>query len=412
MSEHGSQSPSPEANVSPGTADSASREPAAERTSPPPGISELQSPLVAKCSEQVDEYKAGSIQKGEAIYEIQSTLAASGESSEAIKAAVESYVTILDQHEAKMVAALKRGRPRRRETRDHGSDGDLSCSSSSDSSSSRSVSLVSRAASRKKKKVDESNLPWVIRNRLFGSELRPELRATLDLLQAWSANPKQVKASIVNTPKCPAFPDSEWFNLVQGKPINLDNVFSGFYSTSTDNKRTESIGEIELKFGTKDVTKPVTTHGDWTIAFDLTRDAYLFTFAHRAEELKQYQRYILQQFATKRDSEHPRVIALDKAIRKRISERRDLLLSDFDQFTDLQTMHLDHYGAGNPGRDSGTTTSADKPPVKKRNEPCRNWNNGVCNRGKGCYYLHVCGICLQKGHTSDKCPRKGASGGS
>ena len=412
MSRHGSQSPSPEANTSPGTADSTSREAAAERATPPPGIPEFQSPLVARCSEWVDKYKAGFIQKGEAIYEIQSTLAASGENSEAIKAAIESYVTILDQHDVKLAVALKRGRPRSSRTRVRSSDGNTSRSSSSDGSSSRSASLDSRAAFRKKKKVDESNLPWVIRNKLFGSELRPELRATLDLLQAWSANPKQVKASIVNTPKCPAFPDSEWFNLVQGKPINLDNVFSGFYSTSTDNKRTESIGEIELKFGTKDATKPVTTHGDWTIAFDLTRDAYLFTFAHRAEELKQYQRYILQQFATKRDSEHPRVIALDKAIRKRISERRDLLLSDFDQFTDLQTMHLDHYGAGNPGRESGAGTSADKPPVKKRNEPCRNWNNGVCNRGKGCYYLHVCAICLQKGHTSDKCPRKGASGSS
>jgi hypothetical protein len=412
MSRHGSQSPSPGANTSLGTADNTSREAAAEHATPPPGIPELQSPLVAECSEWIEKYKAGYTQKGEAIYEIQSILAASGDNSEAIKAAVESYVTILDQHDIKMAAAHKRGRRRPSEARNHSSDGSRSRSSSSDGSPSRSVSLDSHATIRKKKKVDESNLPWVIRNRLFGSELRPELRATLDLLQAWSANPKQVKASIVNTPKCPAFPDSEWFNLVQGKPINLDNVFSGFYSTSTDNKRTESIGEIELKFGTKDATKPVATHGDWTIAFDLTRDAYLFTFAHRAEELKQYQRYILQHFATKRDSEHPRVIALDKAIRKRISERRDLLLSDFGQFTDLQTMHLDHYGAGNLGRESGTSTSADKPPVKKRNEPCRNWNNGVCNRGKGCYYLHVCSICLQRGHTSDKCPRKGASGSS
>ena len=80
----------------------------------------------------------------------------------------------------------------------------------------------------KRKKIGESDLPWIIRNKLFGSELRPELRTTLSLLQAWSANPKQVRASIVNTPGCLAFPDSEWLNLVQGKTINLDNVFSGF----------------------------------------------------------------------------------------------------------------------------------------------------------------------------------------
>jgi hypothetical protein len=411
MSRHESQSPSPRAATSPGTAaDSSSREPVAEHVSPPPGVLELQSPVVAKCSEWVEKYKAGTIQKGEASYEIHSLLTASGERSDVIKAAVESYITILDQHDVKMAAAFKRGRPKSGRARSHSATS--GSSGSNTGSPSRSPSADSRAALRKKKKVDKSDLPWVVRNELFGSELRPELRATLELLKAWSVNPKQVKSSIVNTPKCPAFPDSEWLNLVQGRPINLDNVFSGFYSTSTDNQRTESVGEIELKFGSKDASKPVTTHGDWTIAFDLTRDAYLFTFAHRAEELKQYQRYILQQFATKRESEHPRVIALDRAIRKRVSERRDLLLSDFDQFGDLQTMHLDHYGAANQGRDSETITPKDKPTIKKRTEPCRNWNRGVCGRGKNCFYLHVCAICLQRGHTSDKCPRKGASGSS
>ena len=92
--------------------------------------------------------------------------------------------------------------------------------------------------------------------------------------------------SIINTPGCPAFPDSKWLNLIQEKTINVDNVFSRFYSTLTDNQRTESIGEVEFKFGTKDSSKPVTMDRDWTIVFDLTRDAYLFAFTHRAEELK------------------------------------------------------------------------------------------------------------------------------
>jgi hypothetical protein len=375
---------------------------------PPPGVLNLQSPVVEECYQWVEKFKSGTIKKSEATYEIYSILTASGENSEVVKAAAESYVKILDQHDLKISRAFKRGRMGSREDEAPNSprlSRDSSCSSARPES--RASSIESGAASRKKKKVDESDLPWVIRNQLLGVELRPELRATLELLRAWSANPKQVKSSIVNTPRCPAFPDSEWLNLIQGKVINLDNVFSGFYSTSTDNQRTESVGEVEFKFGTKDASKPVTTHGDWTIAFDLTRDAYLFAFAHRAEELKLYQRYILQQFATKRESEHPRVIALDKAIRKRVSERRDLLLSDLDQFNDLQTMHLDHYGAAESGRTSGSSfiSSPDKSSAKKRNEPCRNWNKGVCGRGKNCYYLHVCELCLKKGHTSDKCPQ-------
>ena len=191
---------------------------------------------------------------------------------------------------------------------------------------------------------------------------------------------KQVKVSIINTPGCPAFPNSEWLNLVQGKSINLNNIFSGLYSISTNNQWTESIGEVEFKFGIKDASKPVSTHGDWTLAFNITHDAYLFTLTYRVKELKLYQQYILQHFATKQDSEHLHVIALDKAIRKWVSEWHDLLLSDFDQFHDLQTMHLDHYGAIKAGQVSMANVSGPpaKPPTRKCNEACWNWNKGVC----------------------------------
>jgi hypothetical protein len=91
-----------------------------------------------------------------------------------------------------------------------------------------SESISSDAAIRKKKKVDEPDLPWITHNKFLGVELRPELWTTLELLQAWSVNPKQVKVSIINTLGCPAFPNSKW--------INLDNIFSGFYSTSTNNQ--------------------------------------------------------------------------------------------------------------------------------------------------------------------------------
>ena len=158
------------------------------------------------------------------------------------------------------------------------------------------------------------------------------------------------------------------------KIINLDSIFSGFYSTSTDNQHTKNIREVEFKFGTKDSSKPVTTHRDWTIAFDLTHNTYLFAFAHRAEKLKLYQRHILQQFATKQESEHLRVIALDKAIKKQVSEWRNLLLSDFEQFSDLQSMHLNHFGAAEPSLASRSTATvfSDWPPTWKRNEVCQN----------------------------------------
>ena len=142
---------------------------------------------------------------------------------------------------------------------------------------------------------------------------------------------------------------------------------------------------------------------------------YLFMFTHRAEELKLYQRHILQHFTTtKWESEHLRVITLDKAIRKWVSEWHNLLLSDFDQFSDLRSMHLDHFGAAEPSWTFGSTVAAssDWPPIQKCNEACQNWNKGVCDWEKNCFYLHICKLCFKKGHTSNKCPTKGATGSS
>ena len=369
------------------------------------GVLNLQLPVVKECYDWIEKFKSGVTKKGKVTFEIYSILTSLGEKSEIVKVAAKSYIKILNQHDLKISRAFKRGRISEGEAPNSPR---ASCdpSQSSAGSESRASSINSDAAI-KKKKVDESNLPWVIQNKLLGVELWPELHATLKLLRAWSINPKQVKLSIVNTSWCPAFPDSEWLNLIRGKSINLDNVFSSFYSTSIDNQCTESIGEIKFKFGTKDISKPVATHGDWTIAFDLTRDAYLFTFVHRAKELKVYQCYILQQFATKWESEHPRVITLDRAIRKWVSKHWDLFLTDLDQFNDLQTMHLDHYGAAELGCTTGSNFagSSNKSSNRKQSEPCQNWNRGICRCGKNCYYLHVCKLCLKKGHTSDKCPQ-------
>jgi hypothetical protein len=78
----------------------------------------------------------------------------------------------------------------------------------------------------------------------------------------------------------------------------------------------------------------------------MVKEAYLFAFPHRATKFQKYQHYILQQFTTKATSKHTRVITLDKAIHKWVSEQHNLMLCDTVEFTDLQTIHLDHYGAG------------------------------------------------------------------
>jgi hypothetical protein len=109
------------------------------------------------------------VQKGEASYEIHSLLAALGERSDVIKATVELHITILNQHDVKMAAAFKRGRPGSGRARSHSTTS--GSSGSNIGSSPRSPSVNSCAVLRKKKKVNKADLPWVVQNKLFGSEL-------------------------------------------------------------------------------------------------------------------------------------------------------------------------------------------------------------------------------------------------
>ncbi|KIK34826.1 hypothetical protein CY34DRAFT_69095, partial [Suillus luteus UH-Slu-Lm8-n1] len=52
-------------------------------------------------------------------------------------------------------------------------------------------------------------------------------------------------------------------------------------------------------------------------------------------ELNDYGNFIHKKFAQNISKYHLCIIAFDKAIRKRVSQRRDLQLSNFNQFTDL-----------------------------------------------------------------------------
>src|ERR1700730_16375098 len=71
------------------------------------GILELQSPLVKKCFEWVNKFKLEISKKGEVSFKFHSILTALGERIQVIKAAVELFVGILDQHESKMAVASK-----------------------------------------------------------------------------------------------------------------------------------------------------------------------------------------------------------------------------------------------------------------------------------------------------------------
>ena len=103
-----------------------------------------------------------------------------------------------------------------------------------------------------------------------------------------------------------------------GHAVNLHHVLSGYYSTSNNDEPIESIGDVEIKFGTVSPAKLVTTAGDWSIAWNQTSCAMIIAFPHQASELADYGEYIIRLFGATDVLFHDRVIAYDRAVHCRI----------------------------------------------------------------------------------------------
>src|ERR1700678_3845401 len=210
----------------------------------------------------------------------------------------------------------------------------------------------------------------------------PRLSSSSKFIPSIPKQPNSGKRSLVNEPDCPEFPDSEWKNIIAGRAVNLDAVLSGQLSTTHDDPKVEKFGELEITFGVVEPTKLVKNGGDWTIAWNRTVRATVYAFPHRLPELTSYGEYIVNLFSVPHPSVHSRVIAFDKAVRKRIGSVRNLELWDFDKFADLKIAHMDSIGvsvvAGSSRDDSGR--KAKKGKNWKKDEPCNKWNDGKCNQ--------------------------------
>ncbi|KIK76858.1 hypothetical protein PAXRUDRAFT_94186, partial [Paxillus rubicundulus Ve08.2h10] len=105
---------------------------------------------------------------------------------------------------------------------------------------------------------------------------------------------------------CPKFPDSEWNNIILGKPINLDTIFTGI--------------DLKISCGIYSApSKTILTGQDWHTAWICTAHAYWFAFPHRASELEWYGEYITQKFAHHKQQFHDRVIEFNKSIQKHVA---------------------------------------------------------------------------------------------
>jgi hypothetical protein len=292
--------------------------------------------VLVDCNSLVEGYRKGEISKAAVYVDIQSKLTkALGDDRARSDAAFGSYIATIESHDSEIRGASKRGLVRTLDSSQRTPSPPVS-DADEHGSDDEPVS--------KKVKVDESVYAWVASRKDKHTILRDSLSKTLRLIEAYTVDPKATKRSLINEPDCPEFPDSEWKNIISGRAVNLDAVLSGQLSTTQDDAKVEKFGDLEISFGAVEPTKVVKNGGDWNIAWNRTVRATTFAFPHRMHELTSYGEYVVNLFAVTHPSVHSRVVAFDKAVRKRVGSVRNLELSDYEKFADLKIAHMDSIG--------------------------------------------------------------------
>ncbi|EDR00637.1 uncharacterized protein LACBIDRAFT_313122 [Laccaria bicolor S238N-H82] len=378
---------------------------------------------VEECEKCVEEYRAGTADKVLVFLRLQTIISryATDDQARPTIQALKSYLAMLDNHDRLREGAVERGRlsaesdSARRHTEPGEAEpgispqGELSPQDKVEDTSKRprSPGPDDRPDSPSSKRhIDPSRFPWVIQEEVDPAPLSLELRQTQTCLENFARDPKFAKSSLLNSARCPQFPDGEWTNIILGRVVDLDHVLSGIYAVGADDRKREKVGTLEFVVGSCTPAKTVRSHSDWTIAWDGYVEALLFVFPHRNSELIAYAKFIRQLFTSMPPERHGRVLHFDKAVRLCVSQRRDLLLTDHANFTNLSLLWLQN-GGGSSGLPRNETTRSSRRPSsssKPRREACRRFNAGTCpNSQSSCDYAHICSKCRGTGHIASAC---------
>ncbi|TDL13990.1 hypothetical protein BD410DRAFT_679003, partial [Rickenella mellea] len=138
---------------------------------------------------------------------------------------------------------------------------------------------------------------------------------------------KSAKASMLSLFSCPNFPDSLWSDLLANRYIDFGKLLGHIHAINPSSRLIERIGDIEISTG--GMLEPITaikTQGQWSAAFSMYRKAVTAAYPHRGEELDTYYDAIINYFNVTIETEHYRIINLDKSIRLRVAGSNSISL--------------------------------------------------------------------------------------
>jgi hypothetical protein len=387
-------------------------------------LSEGQKRTVEKCTSIVQEFRTGSISKHKASWLLQKAIPQDNITEEQFLSDYESYFDMLDNFERYQNGNVNRLDNVHRQltefpTNEQNIANVQRASTGPVEASKRPHSPESDTGEdeyTKRTRLDYDTLPWNEPEDSFfnsSSTLSPELQKTHALLENFSRDAKRARTSLLNCNKSiPQFPPAEWLNLLSGNAVDLDHVFSNIYTISHSTSEIIELGKnLELLHGSSAPAKSVKTHGDWVIAWDSLVDATLFVFRHKRPELQAYGKHIQRYFASLPTQMHGRIINYDRATRIRAAQRRDIELSNFSEFADLQIQWINNPSAATGGSSFDSKEpkeSSGKNKRSRRSVACRRWNENRCpNTATNCNYLHICSKCSNSSHVASNCDSSG-----
>jgi hypothetical protein len=143
----------------------------------------------------------------------------------------------------------------------------------------------------------------------------------------------------------PSSPTRSGSRFCRVSPSTLTQYSADGTQLNMTPKVTHDIGDFTISTREATTSKSVKTAGDWFIAWNQAAAATTFAFPHRCKECQEYGRHILDLFAAFAEEHHRLILNYDRAVRKRVALRRNLLLTDLAEFGDLRVQFLDVRGA-------------------------------------------------------------------
>lgn len=317
------------------------------RGTPPPQVPGIDAEVGKKCLDILERFRRSELSKEDAIAEIFNLIPNTIDGTKA--KAVASYTRILDNFERRAQEAEELGRADGRANQ----EGELDAPKEEEATGGPSKRPADNYADddayeerTPKRRLNLALLPWVVREALDSRDRSPLVQRTRRLLELYGVDIKAAKASLLLSLDVPPFPDDQWDLLLRGRAGNLDTIFGDMFSTETDKREAVQVGGFELSSGQP--VKPAQTvknHGQWTIAIKRLKAASIIVMPHLAEVWDSYIEYITGFFAALPERSHHCVILFDKAVRRLVGSRRDILLTDYSEFQVLMLQWITTAGA-------------------------------------------------------------------